>query len=108
MALKRKSVLAGYKLLTRSADRSISVAVMGQRGWAGICLAGAAIGAYDICSVDMTAMLFTGFDGQYIMQYIMDRQKRRFQISFDCQVEGKKAVSFKLFLKKRVGIFTIT
>ena len=47
MALKEKSVLAGYKLLIRWADCSISAAVMGQRGWAAICLTGAAVGAYD-------------------------------------------------------------
>lgn len=53
IALKLKSVLAGYKLLIKCADCSISAAVIGQRGWAGICLTDAAIGAYDIWSVDM-------------------------------------------------------
>ena len=57
ITLKAKFVLAGYKLLIKCPDCLISAAVSGQRGWAGICLAGAVIGAYDIWSVDMMAML---------------------------------------------------
>ncbi len=32
----------------RSADCVISAAVIGQRGWAAMCLSGAAFGGYDI------------------------------------------------------------
>lgn len=56
IALKMNSVLDGYKLLINCADCSISAAVTGQRGWATIRLSDAALGAYEVWSVDMMAM----------------------------------------------------
>lgn len=56
IALKMNSVLDGYKLLIKCADCLISAAVIGQRGWAAIFLSDAAIGAYEIWSVDIMAM----------------------------------------------------
>ena len=76
IALKLKSVLAGYKLLIRCTDCLISAAVIGQRGWAGICLTDAAIGAYDIWSVDMMAMFSEEFSVN--RQFASRREKTRY------------------------------
>ena len=56
IALKINSALDGYKLLIKCADCLISAVVIGHRGWAAVCLSDAAIGAYEIWSVDMMAI----------------------------------------------------